>query len=127
ETYGVVAHRRGCSEGGAPRWGRRCEGRRHRRGSVSRRIRSAALQMVLWCREEAPGAVDRAEVDGGGRITRRGIRGEERSIGGLGVVLGGCSRWKRSRGSGVAVLRSREGERSSLRALCSVEQLDAEW
>jgi len=79
------------------------------------------------CGEEAPGAVDRAKVDGGGRIARRGVRGEEQSNGGLGVVLGGCSRWKRSRGSGVAVLRAREGERSSLRALCSVERLDAEW
>ena len=57
----------------------------------------------------------------------RDFAGEELSGGKQsgGDALG--SRRKRRGGSGVAVLRAREGERSSLRALCLVERLDAEW
>ena len=57
----------------------------------------------------------------------RGFTGEELSGGKQsgGDALG--SRRKQRGGSGVAVLRAREGERSSLRTLCSVEWLDAEW
>ena len=65
-AYGVVAHRCGRSEGGAPRLGRRREGGRRRRGSVSRRIRSVALQMDSWCGEEV--VVGVREASGWARI-----------------------------------------------------------
>src|SRR6266540_5177394 len=44
EAYGAVARRRGRSEGGAPRAGRRSGGGRRRCGSVSRRIRMVVPQ-----------------------------------------------------------------------------------
>src|SRR6266508_4315304 len=109
---------RRCFGGDDPRAGRRCSTETTRSGSVKPSVSSVALQMDSRCGEEAPGAVDRAKVDGGGRIARRGVRGEEQSNGGLGVVLGGCSRWKRSRGmvAGGAHEGVRDG--SSVCALC---------
>src|SRR5438132_11041936 len=79
---------RRCFGGDAPRAGRRCSTEMTRSGSVKPSVSSVALQMDSRCGEEAPGAVDQAEVDGGGRIARRGVRGKEKSNGRLGVGLG---------------------------------------
>ena len=84
-AYGVVAHRRGRSEGGAPRLGRRREGGRRRRGSVSRRIRSVALQMDSRYGEEVivgvGGASGLARIDPG-RPCGPGRRSAEEGDGG---------------------------------------------
>ena len=65
--------------------------------------------MVLWHREEAPGAVDRAEVDGGGRFHRRGALGRKTERRRLFGVFGANGTGGRQNGTGVM----RGGQRGS--------------
>ena len=121
----MVACRRGCSEGGAPRAGRRSGGGRRRCGSVLRRIHLVVPQMDSRYGEEVivgvGGASGFARIAGrrsaeegnGGGSRRRGALGRETAVA---SALGSRRKWNGRKSEGGSGLCPREGVGTGVRS-----------